>query len=366
MAPISYFALLVIAVPVIGLGLLGLILAAASRHTRVAGVTLLAVTGVVLFAGFAVGVYWKLGVPRPERQFSDYGSPREQVSVPFEISDDRVVLPAGDVVLEEPKLPIDVSTEPPPIAAAGGESAGEALPAAAGDAVKSDAATSLWVTTDPHRPNMAELERYLDESEWAAAESAASDADSSLSGHVVPPKRPPWVGVTAFTIDKRDYVPVASGPFATRGECRRALAEAMRQAVAEYVDDHHGREGTAELLGFNNAYIKDHLQHGGVYEETVQASFGPMLEQHSLLEFGKEFRDEIDRRWNQVKVTSRLARVALAALAVLVGLAVVFSYLRLDTATKGYYSGRLQLATGVVILGLVALGVLVARWIPWF
>ena len=70
----------------------------------------------------------------------------------------------------------------------------------------------------------------------------------------------------------------------------------------------------------------------------------------------------IDR---QVKVTSRLAHVGLAVVAVLAGLGAVFTYLRLDTATKGYYSGRLQIATATVILGLVVLGVLVARWIPW-
>ena len=244
--------------------------------------------------------------------------------------------------------------------------AGEAAPGATGAPAKADAALPVYATTDPDRPNMAELERYLDEAEWAPPDSAASESDLSLSGNIVPPQRPPWVGVTAFTIGKRDFVPVASGPFATRGECRRALAEAMRQALAEYVADHRGREEIAELLAFDNAYIKDHLQRGEVYEETVQASFGPMLQQHSLLEFGQEFRDEIDRRWQQVKVTSRLAHVALAAIAVLAGLAVVFFYLRLDTATQGCYSGRLQLAAGVVILGLVSLGILVARWIPWY
>ena len=90
-----------------------------------------------------------------------------------------------------------------------------------------------------------------------------------------------------------------------------------------------------------------------------------MQQQHALLKFGKEFRGEIEKRWNQVVVTSRLAHVALVLVAVLAGLGTIFTYFRLDTATKGYYSGRLQFATGTAILGLVALGILLARWVPW-
>jgi len=48
---------------------------------------------------------------------------------------------------------------------------------------------------------------------------------------------------------------------------------------------------------------------------------------------------------------------------------VVFAYLRLDTATKGYYSGRLQFLAAAAILALSAAGVLFANvnadWLRW-
>jgi hypothetical protein len=138
----------------------------------------------------------------------------------------------------------------------------------------------------------------------------------------------------------------------------------MKRAVAEYVDEHLGRPGASDYVVFDLSHIK-RLRHEDVYQETIQASFGPMLQQHALLEFGLDFQEEIKRRWNRVKVMTRLAHVSIAAVAILAGLATVFVYLRLDTATKGYYTGRLQIVAGAVILGLVALGILTARWIPW-
>ena len=43
----------------------------------------------------------------------------------------------------------------------------------------------------------------------------------------------------------------------------------------------------------------------------------------------------------------------------------LFGYFKLDTATRGYYTGRLQFAAAAAILALVAASVLLAKWIPW-
>jgi hypothetical protein len=250
-------------------------------------------------------------------------------------------------------------------------SAAEAPPSedAIDEAVSSSEATDSndivadYRPTGPDRAEMAKIRRYLDEVESSGR--IVSDVDAIVPGAILPSEPPPWINMAAFNIDDTVYRPVASGPYATRDECRRALAEAMKRAVDEYVDEYHGRPEAAGYVDIDLAYIKTHLRRGDVYQERLQASFGPMIQQHALLEFRRDFREEIERRWNQAKVTSRLAHVGLAAVAILAGLATIFAYLRLDTATKGYYSGRLQIAAGAVILGLVALGILTARWIPW-
>jgi hypothetical protein len=298
------------------------------------------------------------------------GDSAETVSPPGSRSVVRTVSGALlRAAVSESSEPSDASSEAPgddSVDDAGGSSAGEgggdgtetvtvATPATAG----ADSVAADYRPARPDRAEIAEIKRYLDETKSAA------EAGLSSPGDVVPPERPPWVGAAAFTIDRVDYLPVTSGPYATRNECRRALDEVMEREVDQYVEGHRGQAGVAGYVDFDLAYIRAHLRHGGVYEETVQASFGPMIQQHALLEFGDGFRREIEGRWKQVRVTSRLKLVGLAAVAILAGLATIFAYLRLDTATRGYYSGRLQFAAGAVILGLVALGVLVARWIPW-
>jgi hypothetical protein len=217
--------------------------------------------------------------------------------------------------------------------------------------------------TDADGADVVAIKRYLDAAESNGG--IVSDVDILAPGTASLSGPPPWVDKATFEIDGSVYWPVASGPYATRDECRRALSEAMKRTVDEYVNEYHGWPEAAKYVDVDLAYIKTHLRRGDVYQERVQASFGPMIQQHALLEFGQDFREKIERRWNQVKVTSRLLQVSLAAAAILAGLATIFVYLRLDTATKGYYSGRLQIAAGAVILGLVALGILTARWIPW-
>jgi len=193
----------------------------------------------------------------------------------------------------------------------------------------------------------------------------ATDVSVPVPRVIVPPGRPEWIDASPFRLGDVDHVPVSSGPFATRAECRTALREAMNEAVAEYVDDHLDKTGASKLVDFDPFHIKSELCGDDLYEEIVQASFGPMHQRHALLKFGPTFRDDIDLRWKHVKVTSRLKQVTLGLGAVLAALGTIFAYLRLDAAARGQFSGRLQFAAAAAILALVASGVLVARWIPW-
>ena len=46
-------------------------------------------------------------------------------------------------------------------------------------------------------------------------------------------------------------------------------------------------------------------------------------------------------------------------------LASVFGYFRMDNATRGYYTGRLQFMTAAAILGIVGVGAILSQWIHW-
>ena len=59
-------------------------------------------------------------------------------------------------------------------------------------------------------------------------------------------------------------------------------------------------------------------------------------------------------------------QVGLFAGAALLALGSVFGYFRLDNATRGYYTGRLQFMTAAAILAIVgARRASLARWIHW-
>ena len=61
----------------------------------------------------------------------------------------------------------------------------------------------------------------------------------------------------------------------------------------------------------------------------------------------------------------RLLQTGLGAGMALLVLSTLFGYFKLDTATRGYYTLRLQFATAGAILAIVAVSLIVANWIPW-
>jgi hypothetical protein len=89
-----------------------------------------------------------------------------------------------------------------------------------------------------------------------------------------------------------------------------------------------------------------------------------MSQVHAQLVFDDKFRDEVELRWSELRSRSRLAQTGLGAGVVLLLLGTMFSYFKLDTATKGYYTGRLQFVTAGTILALVAASVVLAKLIP--
>ena len=152
----------------------------------------------------------------------------------------------------------------------------------------------------------------------------------------------------------------------------------LKKAVAAYIDDYFGPEAAgkcrvSDIIKYDLGYIKKHLvKRGNVFEEKLQMSFGPMYQTHALLEFGPEFRKELDGRRGDLERYAREVAIAvpvagpgprLRGRAVPAG--VVFGYFRLDTATRGYYAGRLQFLAATAILIVIVAGALLASRVMW-
>jgi hypothetical protein len=200
---------------------------------------------------------------------------------------------------------------------------------------------------------------------------AASDPFSDILQVTVeiPPGRPEWVGSEPDYSGKVHTVPVASGPYALAKQAERALDGALVKATNRYIAEQLDSELAPRLLHYDVRRVKDKKSRHRIVKETyhdvARYSIGPMHENFALLEFGPEFREELTHRWDKVRATSRLVQTGFFAGAALLLVGSVFGYFRLDNATRGYYTGRLQFMTAAAILTIVGAGVLLARWITW-
>jgi hypothetical protein len=222
-----------------------------------------------------------------------------------------------------------------------------------------------------------EVESTPADSEPEASSSAPADGfdtpasddpviETTSDTPIIPPGRPEWVEAEPILAGSLHTVAVSSGPFARNADCSRALDRQLVEATGDYIAEQLGSELAPQLLRYDARTIKERfLRSGNVYHEIITVSVGPMHQSHALLEFGPDFREEIERRWASVTATSRLSQVGLFAGGMLLLLGSVFSYFRLDNATRGYYTGRLQFLTAAAILAVVGAGALISRWITW-
>jgi hypothetical protein len=206
----------------------------------------------------------------------------------------------------------------------------------------------------------------------AESKPIAAEADLQIEAPAdtveIPPGRPAWVGADPNTRGKVHTVAVSSGPYKKEGQAKRALDEAIEKATAEYICDQLGSAHAALLLRYDAATIKERcLRSANQYHDVARYTepVGDMHEHFVLLEFSPKFRQELDGRWAQVKATSRVLQTGLVSVSVLMLLGSVFGYFRLDNATRGYYTGRLQFMTAAAVLAVVGASVIAAQYITW-
>ena len=184
---------------------------------------------------------------------------------------------------------------------------------------------------------------------------------------IIPPGRPSWVDQDPQANGAGTHtIPVSSGPYKRHIDALRALDEQLVKETGRYISDHVGSELAPTFLHYDAASIRRQLIQQSIYEEKiVSPTTGDMHQIHALVEINPEFRAQVDRDWRQVRARSRLTQLGLFAGAGLLFIGSVFSYFRLDNATRGYYTGRLQFLTAAAILAVIGGGVFAARWIHW-
>jgi hypothetical protein len=189
---------------------------------------------------------------------------------------------------------------------------------------------------------------------------------------VTPPGRPAWVESKPVREGSLHSLSVKSGPFKRDSDARRKLDEQLELQTKAYIAEILGSNLAPQFIRYDASQIrgefvkKDKNGKEYIYHETlVSPSVGSMEQYHALIEFPRGFQEQIRHQWDEVKAKWRLAQVGLIAGGAILLLSTVFGYFRVDNATRGYYTGRLQFLSAAAILAIVGAGVFFARWIHW-
>ena len=178
---------------------------------------------------------------------------------------------------------------------------------------------------------------------------------------VIPAGRPEWVGRNVM-VGTNHALAVYSGPYSTEAEADRELDNVIKAKTDEYIAEQLGSTLSPQLIRYDAVTIKRELIHEPIYHEQISFTVGPMHQAHALIEFGPQFRRNIEQQWTALTAKWRLTQMGLIAGGALLFLGTIFSYFRLDTATRGYYTGRLQFMTAAAILAIVGSGAVLAKW----
>ena len=179
--------------------------------------------------------------------------------------------------------------------------------------------------------------------------------------------RPDWVDRPPREEGPVHQVAVCSGPYLRSHDAHKELQQQLKRVTDEYINEFVGQDSASHWISWDTSRIGRELvaARNHFEEKVISPSFGVMYQSHALLEFGPEFHRQVDESWRQIQARARLVKMALGAAAVLGTLMLLFGFFQADTATRGFYSGRLKFGTAVAILGLIACGVYLARSIPW-
>jgi hypothetical protein len=150
---------------------------------------------------------------------------------------------------------------------------------------------------------------------------------------------------------------IASDPRDDVADCYKSLDKKLEEAADDYVArlTNHPQVRVRLPLPYVLEHVKrDQWQEARAFEFAGEAK--TMYVVHALLEFDDQDRAHLRALETDALRRQRLWQTGLGAGLLLAVLGTAFGYLKLDTLTKGYYSGRLKLAAAAVVAAVAAAG----------
>jgi hypothetical protein len=196
-------------------------------------------------------------------------------------------------------------------------------------------------------------------------ESEAKDSSETPAADVVPP--PDWVKYPPKSVPNVYRRVVSSSWYPSEAECRSRIDPQVEQAVSNYLHQTVGGTGMGLVqslpqLGITSDYIRDNLISNEFAERRGFAHEDGLTNLHVLLEIDSADSDFMTAQWRAHARMHRIAWVRNLMVGVMVSLAGVLGLIKVDTATKGYYTKRLFIGVPAAIIGGVMLIVATAEW----
>lgn len=177
--------------------------------------------------------------------------------------------------------------------------------------------------------------------------------------HTAPERstRPDWVGEPPRRAGDAYQVSLDVDPYATIEESDKALPAKINAAVDDYAAQLIGPQARGRIR-LPMEYIDEHVKRDD-WQEWRKHEMGPsltvdMVHRHVLLRFDGAVNDHIRQMWKRSIVNERVAGVGTLGGGVLALVAMIYSYLRLDLATRGAYRRRIRWTAAAALLAMLA------------
>lgn len=161
--------------------------------------------------------------------------------------------------------------------------------------------------------------------------------------------KPGWVDSPPPQIGENGTITLTGSTgalFGSRQEAQRALAETVNEMTASFIDLVLGPGASNRVSPAEFRKLPTEVWTGEVQRDSGLTFY----ESHALLTFDAHDQRDLWRRWRRLQSERQVRYAAIAGGSVLALLATLLGYLKLDTATRGYYTGRLRVAAGAVAL----------------
>ena len=187
---------------------------------------------------------------------------------------------------------------------------------------------------------------------------------------------PEWVQQGSFEQDGSDYILVETEGCVTALDANRELDIAISKAISTALDQKLG-EGAGQRVKLGPEYIAGKLipdkrsvvrpYRNEFTDEIAQRlgkEYGEFFRGYAQLKLDPAFYTFARQQWRSEQTRLRLMAIALISLIVLALLTTTYGYLRVNQATRGFYSVRLLTFGLAAILLLTAAALVLFRNLP--